>query len=151
MGRRADQKAPRCTERDNLYEQRCEVRGEHDVIVNSKGQQSLAHHNENAVWSTPISGLTVVKALPPDPMAIGAMLDRARHATPEDVAAGGANNEEELLMCLRHGYERGVQGDDRGKNDFGFVVWPNGVRAFEAGWAYAKGENAAALIQEARK
>lgn len=148
--RRAGQKPDRCKARD-ARDQRCLVRGEHDVIINSNGQQALSHHTEFSLWSTPIHDLQVVRALPQDPMAIGAMLDRARHATPEDIMAGGANNEDELLICLRIGYARACEGDNPGKNDFGFVVWPNGHRAFQAGWERAKQEDAARMIAEARQ
>lgn len=138
---------PRCMARDGR-DVRCDIRGEHQEVVNSKGQKAIVHWTEHSMWSTPIHDLQVVNAMPQDPMAIGAMLDRARHATPEDVAAGGANNEEELLIALRTGYVRGVEGQP-GVNDLGFVMWPNGVRAFNAGYEWAQRETVQAMLKEA--
>lgn len=139
----------RCAARD-AHGKRCIVVGEHDVIINSKGQRAVPHQTASSLWSVPIHDLQVVKALPQDPGMLGAMLDRARHATPEDVIAGGANNEEELMACLRLGFMRGVDGNEPGPNTLGFVIWPNGQRAFQAGWDFAKQQDVARIIKEAR-
>lgn len=135
----------RCTARDALFQQ-CEIYGPHETIVNSKGQQAIAHSTATSLWSVPLHDLQLATTFAPDPQMLGAMLDRARYATPEDVAAGGANNEEELLACLRLGFLRGIEGDDEGANVLGFTIWPNGTRAFQAGWQYAKMVN---ILKEA--
>lgn len=139
----------RCTARDGLGQQ-CEIFGPHETIINSAGQRAVAHQTKASMWSVPIHDLQVATAFAPDPQMLGALLDRARHATPEDVAAGGANNEEELLACLRLGFMRGVEGDEPGPNVLGFTIWPNGQRAFQAGWDFAKQQDVARIIKEAR-
>lgn len=103
------------------------------------------------MWSVPVHDLQVATAFAPDPEMLGKLLDRARHATPEDVVAGGANNEEELLACLRTGFIRATQGDDPGVNNLGFVVWPNGKLAFMAGWNHAKSLQAQDILTSARQ
>lgn len=146
-GKRVD---PRCTTRDGRN-QRCLVRGEHDTIINSKGQQAVAHYTEHSMWSVPLHDLQVVTAFAPDPEMLGKLLDRARHATPEDVIAGGANNEEELLQCLRLGFIRATEGDEPGTNVLGFVIWPNGNLAFMAGWNHAKSLQVQDILTAARQ
>lgn len=127
----------RCMAHDGLFQQ-CEISGPHETIINSKGQRAVAHQTQTSLWSVPVHDLQVATAFNPDPQMVGAMLDRARHATPEDVQAGGANNEEELLACLQLGFLRGMEGEEPGANALGFTVWPNGTRAFQAGWKHAK-------------
>lgn len=140
----------RCTALDGLHQQ-CEIVGPHETIINSKGQRAVAHQTKTSMWSVPVMDLQIATAFTPDPQMLGAMLDRARHATPEDVVAGGANNEEELLAALRLGFMRGVEGDEPGPNTLDFVMWPNGVRAFNVGWSYAKELAAQDVIARARQ
>ena len=42
-----------CHERDRLGNP-CIVEGEHQVIVNSKGQAAVAHETEVSMWSVPL-------------------------------------------------------------------------------------------------
>lgn len=138
----------RCTAR-NALDQQCLIEGPHEEIINSKGQRAMVHHTKDSLWSVALLDLQVATAFAPDPEMIGRMLDRARHATPADVAAGGANNEEELLACLRLGFMRGCEGDEPGANVLGFTIWPNGTLSFKAGWNHAKSMQAQAIISEA--
>lgn len=117
---------------------RCTIEGEHEEVINSKGQRARVHQTPWSLWSVPLVDLQVASAFTPDPEMIGRMLDRARHATAADVAAGGANNEEELLACIQLGFIRASEGDEPGTNNLPFVIWPNGTLAFKAGWNHAK-------------
>lgn len=135
----------RCVARDGMG-QRCVIEGPHEEVVNSKGQRAVAHNTLSSLWSVPVHDLQVATAMPKDPRIIGSMLDRARHATPEDVVAGGANNEEELLACLRLGFMRGAAGGSVGTNVLDFTIWPNGHRAFNAGWDFSKQQDVSRII-----
>lgn len=138
----------RCTAR-NALDQQCVIEGPHEEIINSKGQRATVHQTKDSIWSTALMDLQIASAFTPDPEMLGRLLDRARHATPADVAAGGANNEEELMALLRLGFMRGTEGDEPGTNNLGFVSWPNGNLAFMAGWNYAKSLQAHDIIKAA--
>lgn len=127
------------------------IEGPHEEVINSKGQRAIVHHTRDSLWSVAMMDLQVATAFAPDPEMIGRMLDRARHATPADVAAGGANNEEELLACLRLGFIRATEGDEPGANVLGFTIWPNGTLAFQAGWNHAKSLQVQDIIEKARQ
>lgn len=139
----------RCAARDGL-DQQCMIHGPHEEIINSKGQRALVHHTKTSIWNVAVMDLQIATAFTPDPEMLGRLLDRARHATPADVAAGGSNNEEELLTLLRLGFMRGTEGDDPGVNNLGFVAWHNGNLAFMAGWNYAKSLQVQDIISQAR-
>jgi hypothetical protein len=50
----------RCHERDGRGA-RCTIEGEHQEVVNTKGQRAYAHETAASVWSTPLSRLHVVR------------------------------------------------------------------------------------------
>jgi hypothetical protein len=50
----------RCHERDGRGE-RCTIEGVHTEVFNSKGQRSYAHQTLASIWTTPVSGLQVVR------------------------------------------------------------------------------------------
>ncbi len=136
----------RCTARDKRGQQ-CDEHGAHDEVINSSGQRATVHYTKASLWTVPVSGLAVATAFRPDPMMLGAMLDRARTRVVDDEQV---NSEEEMLSALRLGYMRGVEGNGRGENTLGFTLWPNGARAFEAGYQHAQGETVGRIISDHR-